>query len=312
MHRKGSRSMLRGGTWEGAVQRSFVVLVAWVGLLVLGLGVGHAVGAEVLSVPGAEVAAWRTWAATTDPLVLVMSLLRAAALGVAWYLLVTTLLAVVARGLRLVRLVRVADAVAAPAVRRLVQRSMGVVVASAIATSVVVPPSHAAEPPPVAVGEEQAGVLTMRGVLPAPRDSGSTDGTTVTLPWQRLQGSEMRHEDRSPSVAEAPAAVATSPDPAGPASPSASRADGTTAALRDGPAQVEASDAVHTVRPGESLWRIAEARLEQAWGRVPRDAEVVPYWRDMIDRNRDRLVVPDEPDLILPGQELLLPTVVRP
>jgi nucleoid-associated protein YgaU len=31
------------------------------------------------------------------------------------------------------------------------------------------------------------------------------------------------------------------------------------------------------------------------------------YWRRLIDANRDRLVDPGNPDLLLPGQELVLP-----
>jgi hypothetical protein len=31
------------------------------------------------------------------------------------------------------------------------------------------------------------------------------------------------------------------------------------------------------------------------------------YWRRLIDTNRDRLVDPGNPDLLVPGQELVLP-----
>jgi nucleoid-associated protein YgaU len=66
------------------------------------------------------------------------------------------------------------------------------------------------------------------------------------------------------------------------------------------------------VRSGESLWRIASHRLETALQRSPTDAEIVPYWRAVIELNRDRLPDRDDPDLILPGQELLLPPVAVP
>jgi len=55
---------------------------------------------------------------------------------------------------------------------------------------------------------------------------------------------------------------------------------------------------VHVVRPGESLWSIAEA----TWG----TGEIEGRWRAIWTANRD--VIGDDPDLILPGQELLLPT----
>ena len=38
------------------------------------------------------------------------------------------------------------------------------------------------------------------------------------------------------------------------------------------------------------------------------DAEITRYWRTLVEANRDRLVVPGNPDLVLPGQELALPT----
>lgn len=310
MHRRGSKDRLHvEKAREGAVGRSSVVLVGWIGLLLLGLGVGHALGGEVLSVPSAEVTAWRTWAATTDPLVLTMALLRVGALGVAWYLLATTLLAVVARGLRLVRLIHLADAIAAPTVRRLVHRSMGVVVASAIATSVAAPTAHAADPPPVAVVEEGGGVLTMRGVVPG--GPTSMEGVPVALPWERLQGSRVQPADDD-STATASSGRAVAPRSAERASSSDPGPDGMAALVRGDQVRRHAVETAHIVRPGESLWAIAEVRLEQAWGREPRDVEVVPYWREVIERNRDRLVVADEPDLILPGQELLLPPVARP
>ena len=63
------------------------------------------------------------------------------------------------------------------------------------------------------------------------------------------------------------------------------------------------------VAPGDHLWGIAEETLADHLGRAPTDAEVVPYWRLVIEANRDRLVHRDDPDLILPGQELVLPPV---
>ena len=54
---------------------------------------------------------------------------------------------------------------------------------------------------------------------------------------------------------------------------------------------------VHVVRPGESLWSIAEAT--SAAGDPDR------RWRAIWSANRD--VIGDDPDLILPGQQLRLP-----
>lgn len=64
----------------------------------------------------------------------------------------------------------------------------------------------------------------------------------------------------------------------------------------------------HVVRPGDHLWGIAEEQVALRLGRAPTDREVHGYWRALIDANRDRLVVPGDPDLIMPGQVLTLPS----
>lgn len=59
----------------------------------------------------------------------------------------------------------------------------------------------------------------------------------------------------------------------------------------------------HVVRPGDSLWSIAEA--------APGATEdVEERWREIWAANRD--VIGDDPDLILPGQRLHLPEPPRP
>jgi nucleoid-associated protein YgaU/DNA-binding SARP family transcriptional activator len=61
------------------------------------------------------------------------------------------------------------------------------------------------------------------------------------------------------------------------------------------------------VEQGDHFWHIAKTTLEQAWDRSPTDAEIAPYWRDLVDMNRDRLAPPGDPDLIHPGQQFQLP-----
>lgn len=62
-----------------------------------------------------------------------------------------------------------------------------------------------------------------------------------------------------------------------------------------------------TVDAGESFWSIAHDVLADVLGREPSDAEVDPYWRALVERNRGRLVDRDDPDLIHPGQVFELP-----
>jgi|GEM_PF-4907305 hypothetical protein len=63
---------------------------------------------------------------------------------------------------------------------------------------------------------------------------------------------------------------------------------------------------VIVVQPGMSFWSIAE-EVMAADGTSGDERALARYWRSLIDLNRDRLVAPGNADLLLPGQELLLP-----
>jgi len=62
-----------------------------------------------------------------------------------------------------------------------------------------------------------------------------------------------------------------------------------------------------TVKPGECFWSIAESVLADRWGRAPTDAEIVPFWRRLIQANRHELAQRDNPDLVFPGQSFIVP-----
>ena len=65
--------------------------------------------------------------------------------------------------------------------------------------------------------------------------------------------------------------------------------------------------AVWQVRSGDCFWTIADQVLTERAGRRVSDREVVPYWRQLIHENRARLRDPGNPDLLFPGQTLVLP-----
>jgi LysM repeat protein len=71
----------------------------------------------------------------------------------------------------------------------------------------------------------------------------------------------------------------------------------------DGPAAAP----VVVVAPGDHLWAIAERRVALATGDPPTEPAVRTYWLALIDANRDLLVEPGNPDMVLPGQVLRLP-----
>lgn len=60
------------------------------------------------------------------------------------------------------------------------------------------------------------------------------------------------------------------------------------------------------VEPGDHLWAIAEATLA-GHGRPTDDASIERYWRALIETNRATIA---DPDLIHPGQVVVLPDVV--
>lgn len=71
---------------------------------------------------------------------------------------------------------------------------------------------------------------------------------------------------------------------------------------------VEEQPGTWDVERGDHFWAIAETTLAEAWGRAPTDAEIDPYWRQVVDANRDRLLPPHDPDLVYPGQQFVVPT----
>ncbi len=66
------------------------------------------------------------------------------------------------------------------------------------------------------------------------------------------------------------------------------------------PATQRISGGIYVVRTGDSLWSIAEERLEK-----PTDSAITDAWKAIWRANR--AVIGDHPELIRPGQELRLP-----
>ena len=62
------------------------------------------------------------------------------------------------------------------------------------------------------------------------------------------------------------------------------------------------------VRPGDHMWSLAEQRLTLVLGREVSDTEIAPYWLKVIGMNLSTIRSGD-PDLIFPGEVLVLPTV---
>jgi hypothetical protein len=63
------------------------------------------------------------------------------------------------------------------------------------------------------------------------------------------------------------------------------------------------------VRPGEHLWSIARRVVEDATGQPASEAAIAPYWETLVAANRTRMPVPANPDLLFPGDRLVVPPI---
>jgi len=77
----------------------------------------------------------------------------------------------------------------------------------------------------------------------------------------------------------------------------------------DGPDR-PAPRVTYVVESGDTLWSIAQDQLAKAkasgGAEEPTDSEVADYWAKLKKANQDRL---RDPDLIFPGEEIILPPV---
>jgi hypothetical protein len=62
------------------------------------------------------------------------------------------------------------------------------------------------------------------------------------------------------------------------------------------------------VKSGDHMWSLAKQRLSHFLGREASDTEVAPYWLKVVAMNLTRIRSGD-PDLIFPGETLLLPAI---
>lgn len=253
---------------------------AAVGIVLVAL---HALGGDRLAAPPvsalASPDAWSSWLEQRDPATVAVFVIRSAALLVGYLLAATSALAAIGRILRRPRLVDLATAATPPPLRSTARRVAGIgLSASAVLTTPLAGAS--AEPPPgsatLAVAEVGAerpapGTATLERLDPRPAPPTTTPPPTAP-----------------PSTTSPPA---TTPPPLPEPSPPAPPVPAEPAAVR------------HVVGPGDHLWSIAEHRLAQAWGRVPTDDEVDPYWRRVVAANPQV----GDPDLLHVGDVVRVP-----
>lgn len=310
-------------------RRSAVLAASAGGLLFL-----HLIGNGDLAVPSLGSAAeLREWLDGTDPVVAVFALLRLAAMAAGWYVVALAALGVVASKSHRPRLTRLLDAITLPALRpALGGATLGalVVVSGAMVTPVGAEPG--VQPSDVLVeitadAQRRADPPTTStpSTTPSTPSTATTLGPTEAPPTMRAVEPFDEHEPATSTTAVAPndidAGTDAGLDPSVEALDSAApvtmrRLDTAGPALASPPsaptttptAPLPATDGTWTIGPGESFWSVARDHLTDAWGRVPDDAEVDPYWRALIAANPDASPTGD-PDLVYAGTVLLLPPV---
>lgn len=294
--------------------RSVLPLVTWLATLVVAIALFTRLGSGPLAAPPVtDPGGWGRWAADREPVVATVALLRLLVLALAWYLVGVTTIGAVARVARLAALVRVADALSVPAVRRVLQTSLGV----GLATAVVAASAPGVAPRPVGIATAGAASSSTPTMQALPDATATVDVDDTPPAMQPLA------DPTGPAPAGGPPPPGMHPLPPAPATPSPTTtpepttapdpiptADPTPVDTReDVAAGADADGTTWTVRTGDHLWSIAETHLRETLGQVPDDRVVADYWRRLVEANRGRLVDPDDADLVVPGQRFVLPDV---
>lgn len=164
--------------------RRWLRAMAWLGgLVAAGMALRVAATGDLAAPPLGSWSALLDWVDARDPVVAAVALARLVAEVSVWYVVAVSVLHVVGAGLRLAGAHSVADALAVPAVGRLVRAGLGMSVVAASTLS----PASAAGPP-------RAATMATAGI-----------GTAVAAPSEGA--AVMRPAPAPPEVAAAPIAV---------------------------------------------------------------------------------------------------------
>lgn len=242
---------------------------AVVGLHLLGRG-------ELAAPPIGSLAHLEQWLATRSPVGATLAVVRLGALAVGYHLLVALALATAARRRGRTALARLAARTTLPAFRHLVGAVAGVGLTAATAAP---------------AGPALAAAVAQQRLPAEPAPASTSTATLARLPGGAVALDHLGSEATGPTgratlvhVAPAPAG-ATAADPVAPEPAPAGR--------------------VHVVRPGDHLWALAEAELASVAGGTPAADAVDDYWMRVVRANPQVV----DPDLLFPGDEVVLPPI---
>src|SRR5262245_8672333 len=260
-------------------------LLAWTAVLALGLRGLHALGAGPLGVPLSSADDLSAWLDRTPPEVMAVALVRLVALAAGWYLAVCTLALTLTRPVGRRRLASAAARATPAVVRRLIAGGGGLGLAAGALVGVV--PSTMVAPAPLAPR------AAAPAVIGAMEDPGPPTAVTTRPPPEPPAAVMTRLPAEDTPTAVMKLLPATD-------APRSSRSPPAHAS------ELAAAPPSWIVEPGDSFWSIAAETLAGA-GEVPTDRRVLGYWRRVVEANRGRLLDAGNPDLLVPGQELVLP-----
>ncbi len=260
---------------------------------------------------------WRhlsVWLSTGEVEDVLAASLRVVALACAYWLLVSTILYVTARVTHLPTLTRAVEWATLPAMRRLTDRAIAVaLVGSTVTSGAGVAWASPASP--------SKAPLIVLGVDEAPPPPGIQPPPPPTLEVPSPQPLDFPSGVDLPPVTALPSHVVPPPLVAPPAPPgiltppsvqssqeSGPEGHGVLREVTNGDAEAtdRPADEVHMVVRGDNLWKIAASTLGRRHGHALEDREIAAYWHLIVEANRDRLRSVD-PNLIYPGEEILLP-----
>ncbi len=249
----------------------------------------RSVGAPTLDPPAPHVDAIGSWLDTTPSDVVVMASVRLAALLLAWYLAAASLAAIACVVTRRPELAR---RLCPPLLARLALGGAVVGLASGLAA-----PTRTASTTATAASLSDAhgpeasttsARVTTTTSAPEPSTTSTSAPATLTEPPVLIwTGGPTTIDDAPTEQDDAP----TMPDD-----------------VASAPDEVGQQLDVWTIEPGDHLWSVAAETVRESTPE-PTEAEIARYWLALIELNRSTLVDPENPDLVLPGQQIALPPV---
>jgi hypothetical protein len=247
------------------------------------------------------------------------ALARTVGLVMAYWLLASTVLYLLASLTRLPSAVRAVRWATLPLARRVADHALAVT----LATSMVGGATLGVAAPAMAAQDQAPGSTAPASAQPAtpryrPDPAGhEPEGLSAPKPAPPSPGAPPPTVYRPHPAGDGPSSAQATPAPSTPAPPTPSGSSGGQPNKEPPPPAPKAGQepgdeqGSHRVRPGDNLWMIARNELERqrsGGSGKPSNREVAEYWAKVVEANRHRLKSHD-PDLIFPREKVILPPV---